>query len=115
MVWKLALFVAMSVVGAATAGASTAATPGLHGHYVRITTPTTGSTVGSRLTVHGTVKPGNATVLVGYRKGSDEPTLGRTTARGGRWRVRVRVPRAAKVIVVLSVSGGEDSVRIERR
>lgn len=95
--------------------AAIAAAPGLRGHYVHITSPRRGQVVGSTVTVRGTASPPNATVFVGYRRGSGEPEIGSATSHAGRWRLRARLPRKARVIVVVSASGGEDSVRVRRR
>jgi hypothetical protein len=115
MIRRLVIVVGALALTATGTAAAVGSTPGLGGHFVRITSPGAGQVVGSRVTVRGTAKPGDATILVGYRKGGGEPTIGTTTARGGRWHVRVRLPRAARTIVVVSVSGGEDSVRVGRR
>lgn len=111
--------VPVAVCTALALGASvqlaTAPSEGAPSRYVKISSPKAGQRVGSTVTVRGTARPTTASVVVGYGNPSGGPSLGVTSARHGRWRLRVSLPRGARQIFALSASGGQDTVRVKRR
>ena len=82
---------------------------------VHITSPRPNRVVGTTVTVRGTARPASASVIVGYGRVSGGPSRGVTTARRGRWSLRVRLPRGARQLFALSASGAQDTVRVRRR